>query len=220
MRIMIPLALAAILAAAPLAAQHDHSAGHDRGLASAEGMPEGWLMRLDGANATADMVSFSIMSPGWHVTTRRGAGIFWQPSMTVAGQYRLESTIHLMKPAAHLEAFGVFIGGRELQAEGQSYVYFLVRQNGEYLIKRRQGSGMENVVGWTSHEAIPSAAAGASTRYDLAVDVGPENVAFMVNGVTVHNMPKADLATDGIGGLRINHMLDVHVASLEVTKDR
>lgn len=220
MRSMIPLALAAILAGAPLAAQGDHSAAHDRGLASVEGMPDGWLMRLDGANATADMVSFSTMSPGWHVTTGRGAGIFWQPSMSAAGQYRLESTIHLMKPAAHPEAFGVFMGGRELQAEGQSYVYFLVRQNGQYLIKRRQGSGTENVVGWTAHEAIPSAAANGSTRYDLAVDVGPENVAFVVNGVTVHTMPKAELATDGVAGLRINHRLDAHVASLELRKNR
>ena len=217
MRSMIPLALAAILAAAPLAAQGDHSAAHDRGMASAEGMPHGWLMRLDGANATPDMVSFSTMAPGWHVTTGRAAGIFWQPSMSAEGQYRLESTIHLMKPAAHPEAFGVFIGGRALQAEGQRYLYFLVRQNGQYLIKRRQGSTTESVVGWTAHEAIPSAAANGSTRYDLAIDVRAETVAFIVNGVTVHTLPKAGLATDGIAGLRINHMLDAHVASLELT---
>ena len=218
MRSMIPVALAAILAAAPLAAQGDHSASHDRGMASAEGMPQGWLMRFDRANATPDMASFSTMSPGWHVTTGgRGAGIFWQPSMTATGPYRLDATIHLMKPAAHAEAFGVFIGGRELQAEGQKYLYFLVRQNGQYLIKRRDGSNTENVVGWTAHDAVPVAAAEGSTRYDLAVDVGAENVAFIVNGVTVHTLPKAGLATDGVAGLRINHMLDAHVASLELT---
>ena len=220
MRSTIPLALAAILAAAPLAAQGNPSGTEDHGMASAEGMPQGWLVRLDAPAATPDMASFSTMSPGWHVTTGRGAGIFWQPSMNATGEYRLESTIHLMKPAAHPEAFGVFIGGRQLQAEGQQYLYFLVRQNGQYLIKRRDGAKTENVAGWTAHEAIPAAAAEGSTRYDLAVEVGAEEVAFTVNGVTVHTMPKGDLSTDGVAGLRINHRLDVHVESLELTGKR
>lgn len=219
MRSTIPLAVATILAAAPLAAQGDHSAADHHGMASAEGMPHGWLMRLDAAAATPEMAAFSTMTPGWHVTTGgRGAGIFWQPSMTATGQYRLDSTIHLMKAAAHAEAFGVFVGGRALEAETQSYVYFLVRQNGEFLIKRRRGSNTENVVGWTAHEAIPSAATDGSTRYELAVDVGAEDVAFIVNGVTVHTFPRADLSTDGVAGLRINHRLDAHVESLEVTR--
>ena len=221
MRSTIPLALAAILSAAPLGAQGDHAAADDRGMASAEGMPQGWLMRLDRPAATPDMASFSTMSPGWHVTTGgRGAGIFWQPSMTATGQYRLASTIHLMKAAAHPEAFGVFVGGRALEAEAQSYLYFLVRQNGQFLIKRRRGSDTENVVGWTAHEAIPSAATEGSTRYELAVDVGEEDVAFIVNGVTVHRMSRDDVSTDGVVGLRINHRLDAHVESLEVTRKR
>ena len=218
MRRTISLALAAVLMAAPASAQHDHSAA-DHGLASAAGMPDGWLMRLDRANATADMASFQPMAPGWHVTTQgRGAGIFWQPATVGTGQYRVESTIHLMKPAQHAEAFGVFIGGTDLDAENQRYVYFLVRQNGEYLIKRRDGAGTENIVGWTAHDAVPSANAGGSTRYDLAVDVGARDVTFLVNGTAVHTMPRNQLRTDGVAGLRINHMLDTHVEKLELTK--
>lgn len=200
MRSTIPLALAALLAAAPIAAQ---------------AMPDGWMMRLDRSSAGADMASFRTMSPGWHVTTgRAGAGIFWQPAMTAAGEYRLESTMHLMEPAQHPEAYGVLVGGSDLEAESQSYLYFLVRQNGEYLIKRRNGAGTDNVVGWTAHEAIPSAAPSGPTRYDLAIDVGAETVAFIVNGATVHSMPRREVETDGLVGVRINHMLDLHVERL------
>lgn len=215
MRGTIPLAFVALLAAAPIAAQADHGGAHGSGLATTRGMPDGWMMRFDRPSAGADMASFRTMSPGWHVTTgRAGAGIFWQPAMTAAGEYRLESTMHLMGPAQHPEAYGVFVGGSDLEAESQSYLYFLVRQNGEFLIKRRNGAGTANVVGWTAHEAIPSAAPDGPTRYDLAIDVGAESVAFIVNGATVHSMPRRQAETGGMVGLRINHMLDLHVERL------
>lgn len=218
MRRTIPLALAAMLLAAPLAAQSDHSATDGKAAATAEGMPDGWMMRFDRSAATPDMASFRTMEPGWHVTTGgRGSGIFWQPGMTGSGAYRAETTLHLMKPAQHAEAFGIFVGGADLEAESQRYLYFVVRQTGEYLIKRRKGAETENVVGWTKHDAVPVAKTDGSTRYDLAVDVGAENVAFLVNGTTVHTLPKSELATDGLVGLRVNHMLDAHVQKLEVT---
>lgn len=219
MRRTIPFALAALLAAAPAWAQDDHAMADDHGMATAAGMPDGWMMRFDRSNATADMATFSTMTPGWHVTTQgRGAGIFWQPSLTAEGSFTIESSIHLMKPAQHAEAFGVFVGGRDLAGAGQQYLYFLVRQNGQFLIKRRNGEATENVVGWTAHSSIPSANAEGSTRYDLAVRVGAQNVDFMVNGATVHSMPKSQLQTDGVAGLRINHMLDTHVQTLELKK--
>lgn len=217
MRKTLPLALLTLLLAAPVAAQ-DHAHADGKGMARTEGMPDGWMMRFDRSNATPDMATFRTMDPGWHVTTGgRGAGIFWQPDMVATGPFRVASTIHLMKPAQHAEAFGIFVGGQDLDAATQRYVYFLVRQNGQYLIKRRNGDATENVVGWTAHDAVPTASADASTRYDLAVDVGAETVRFLVNGTTVHTIPASELATDGVVGLRINHMLDTHVETLDLT---
>lgn len=218
MRATILFALAGALAAAPVAAQGDHTPADDGARATSQGMPDGWMMRFDRSNATRDMATFTTMAPGWHVQTGgRGAAIFWQPAQSASGEYRLESTIHLMKPAQHAEAFGVFVGGSDLEAEDQSYLYFLVRQNGQFLIKRRTGATTENVVGWTAHPSVPSAGTEGSTRYDLAIEVGDRTVAFQVNGATVHSMPRSALVTDGLYGLRINHMLDTHVESLQVT---
>lgn len=223
MRTKIPLAIAAALAAAPLAsplaAQEEHSAAHAAGAVRTEGLPDGWMMRFDRASAGADMASFTTMAPGWHVTTgRAGAAIFWRPDMRATGEYRLDATMHLMKPAEHAEAFGVFLGGQDLEVDGQRYLYFLVRQTGEFLIKRRSGEETENVVGWTAHDAIPAASADGSTRYDLSVVVGAASVDFMVNGATVHSIPAGQVSTDGVAGARINHMLDVHLATLELTE--
>lgn len=215
------LALTALLAAVPAAAQDhgDHGTPDHGAMASVEGVPDGWLMRFDRAAATPDMVDFQIMEPGWHVKTgRAGAGIYWMPTMTASDEYSTHVTYHLFNPASHAEAFGLFVGGQDLGGADQEYLYFLVRQTGEYLIKRRVGSETENVVGWTGHPSIPEAPAGEQgpTQYDLAVEVGTDDVDFLVNGTVVHTLPRADLETSGVYGLRINHMLDVHVEALTV----
>lgn len=215
------LAAVTLLVASPAVAQ-DH-AGHsmpEHGTrAVADGLPEGWLMRLDRESATPDMAEFVVMEPGWHVKTAgAGAGIFWKPEMEVEGRYTASATLHLFNPRGHAEAFGLFVGGDELGDMEQEYLYFLVRQTGEYLIKRRVGDGTEDVVGWTRHSAVPIAAAGevGPTEYTLAVRAGEREVEFLVNGSVVHTMPRSAVDTDGVVGLRINHMLDLHVETLAI----
>lgn len=187
----------------------------------AQELPDGWAMRFDRPSAGADMVDLRVMEPGWHVTTgRAGAGIFWQPGMTADGPFSFSTGMHLFDPASHAEAFGLFVGGQNLEAADQRYVYFLVRQTGEYLIKRRVGSETEDVVGWTAHAAIPEMAPGAeeSTEYQLAIEVSGDEVAFMVNGAVVHTLSTDAVDASGQVGIRVNHMLDLHIEQLELTR--
>jgi hypothetical protein len=221
--IRTPVAVAALaaLAASPVAPQDtgDPPTARHGAMASDEGMPEGWLMRFDRAGTGADMVDFQVMEPGWHVTTgRRGSGVYWQPGMTARGEFTVRTKLHLFSPASHAEAFGLFVGGESLGGEDQRYLYFVVRQTGEYLIRRRVGGDTEDIVGWTAHGAVPEAAAGEEgpTEYVLSVDVGADEVRFGVDGTTVHTLPRAELRTDGTVGLRINHMLDIHVEELAI----
>jgi hypothetical protein len=198
------------LLATPVAAQE---------MATRQGMPDGWMMRFDRPGAGMDNVDFRVMEPGWHVNTgRAGAAIFWQPAMEASGDFAFSTALHLFDPASHAEAFGLFVGGENLDAADQRYVYFLVRQTGEYLIKRRMGSETANVVGWTAHDGIPEMAPGAgeSTEYELAIEVAGDAVAFMVNGGTVHTLPADEIDTTGQVGVRINHMLDMHIEPLEL----
>jgi hypothetical protein len=219
----LTIVLATLLGAtAAVAQEHDaHAVGDHGPAATSAGMPDGWLMRLDRTDASAEMSDFQVMAPGWHVKTgRAGAGIYWMEGMAGSGEYEARASYHLFSPASHPEAFGLFIGGERLGVAEQEYLYFLVRQTGEYLIKRRAGSETENVVGWTRHDAVPVAPAEEQgpTRYDLAVDVGVDTVRFMVNGSTVHALPRSELDTEGVVGLRINHMLDVHVEEMALEK--
>ena len=210
-RTLVALAALALIAA-PAGAQE---------MATSQGLPDGWMMRFDRPGAGADQADFRVMEPGWHVTTgRAGAAIYWQPGMEADGAFTFSTGMHLFDPASHAEAFGLFVGGENLDAADQRYVYFLVRQTGEYLIKRRIGSETANVVGWTAHDAIPEMAPGAeeSTEYQLAIQVEGDEVAFMVNGTAVHTLPAGEVDTDGQVGIRVNHMLDLHIEQLELTR--
>ena len=158
------------------------------------------------------------MTPGWHVTTGPAA-ILYNPSTTAAGEFRIESATFLFDPGTRNEAFGFFFGGRDLEDAGQSYTYFLIRRSGEFLVNRRIGSETFAVVDWTPHPAIlkyDDRGDRATAENVLAVEVGAEDVRFLVNGNEVTRLRRSDVETDGIVGLRVNHGLNVHVTSLTV----
>jgi hypothetical protein len=205
--------LALALVALPLAAQQP-----DAKPAGKPSLPEGWQARLDRANANAAAIKFASMTPGWHVTAGPSA-IYWNAQHLGTGQYDVRSSIVLMKPSAHPEAYGVFFGGRGLDTDDQRYNYFLVRQDGKYLIKHRAGSETHTIVDWTAHPAVKVPQGNGESTNDLTVRVRSDSVAFLINGQQVNAFPRSAIADiDGQAGLRINHNLDVHVARLEVGK--
>ncbi len=185
--------------------------------------PEGWEARADHAGADLSEVEFVTMEPGWHITTGP-ATILYDPTRTASGEFRVESEVFLFDPEGRREAFGFFVGGRDLQGPGQEYVYFLIRPTGEFLIKRRTGSTTTDVQGWTAHGAVVPWSGrepgSATARNVLAIEAGAETVRFLVNGSVVASRPRQSLRVDGIVGLRINHMLNIHVTSLEVTSPK
>lgn len=182
--------------------------------------PEGWEVRFDRAGSTeADLEMFVEMPPGWHITTGP-AGIFYDPGMTASGEYRLELDAYLFDPQGRREAFGVFFGGEDLQGPGQAYTYFLLRDGGQFILKRRQGDEAPTLQGWTGHPAVRSFAdrerGESSVLNRLVVEAGAETVRFLVNGEEVAALPRSEVDTDGQVGIRVNHALNLHVARLEV----
>jgi hypothetical protein len=181
--------------------------------------PEGWMTRFDRPGMTeADLEMFVEMPPGWHVTTGP-AGIFWSPSNTASGDFRLEMEVFLFDPAGRREAFGLFAGGRDLQGPDQAYTYFLLRDGGEFIIKRREGEDAPTVRPWTANEAILGYAdrgEEVSVKNVLALEAEGDTVRFFVNGEEVAAIPRGDVPVDGIYGFRVNHMLNLHISKLAV----
>ncbi len=182
--------------------------------------PADWKVRFDMAGASvADLEMFVAMPPGWHVTSGP-AGIYWDPGATASGTFRLEMEVFLFDPQGRREAFGLFLGGRDLDGAGQEYTYFLIREGGQFILKERRGSDAPTIQGWTSHNAIAAYADRGdevSVKNVLAVEAGTETVRFLVNDTEVARMPRSELQLDGIYGFRVNHALNLHISRLEVS---
>ena len=177
----------------------------------------GWEARLDRGADASGVLNFMSMGDGVHATTSgRGGAIFWRPSNTHSGTYTISASFTQMEPSDHPNAYGLFFGGANLSAASQRYSYFVIREDGQYLIKQRMGRQTPNVVSWTPHSAITEFDAQGRATNVLSVEVGSSQVRFLVNGTEVSSQPRSAVDLDGISGLRVNHQLNVHIGALQL----
>ena len=203
-----------VMNAEELAASHaDHHA-----LETLEGggvLPEGWKQRFDLANMKLEHLRFLNMDGGLHVTSGP-PGIYYRPEMKASGAFSVKATFTQLAKGEHREGYGPFIGGADLEGDGQRYTYFLLRQDGRYLIKRRVGANTQGVTDWTPHAAIKPFGDDGKMTNALAIVVDASNVRFLINGTEVATRPLADVDVDGVVGLRINHQLDLHIQGFSI----
>ncbi|MCC7051869.1 MAG: hypothetical protein IT355_01295 [Gemmatimonadaceae bacterium] len=193
--------------------------GWTAAVAQATAPPANWVVRTD-AVPTASQVAVRAARGGVRVTTGPAA-ILYDSALRAAGDWRIEASMLLFEPGGRAEGFGVFFGGRDLTGPAQRYAYVLVRRDGRALLKVRDGAAVRTVRDWTASAAVPQWRAtgvpGASVRYPLVVEARGERVTLLIGATTILDVPRAEVPTDGIVGLRINHALDVHLESLRVT---
>jgi hypothetical protein len=210
------LSAAALLAALslPLAAQ-EHAPDPDHAQQGGT-VPAGWTVRADKGDASGAKIQ--TMGKGLHVTTGP-AIILYRANTDGSGPFHTLATFTQTKPSKHPEGYGLFVGGKGLDGAARQYVYFLVRQDGSYLIKRRDGEQTSDVSkGWVQSAAVKKADAKGSATNLLEVDNkrDPTRVAFLVNGQEVYATDAKGMALDGIVGIRTNHNLDVHIEGFDV----
>ncbi len=206
-RLLAMLGFAALGATALVAQQHGADA--DR-MIKGGALPAGWSVRLDSGGTTADGVSVVPMGAGIHF--RSGpAGIYYRAADTKSGSYEVHASFNQIEPAAHPEAYGLLVGGSDLAGANQKYTYFLVRQDGKFMISRRNGSQVQSVVPWSDNAAVKKTDASTRGNNLLAIAVAPDRTRFLVNGTEVNAQPTSNVDASGIVGLRINHNLNVHV---------
>ena len=176
---------------------------------------DGWQARLDSARADVNDLSFMSMGGGFHVTTGPHA-IFWNPENAAAGTYTISGTFTQTEPSSHPNSFGVFIGGQNLDDDSQAYTYFLIREDGQFLIKQRVGSDTEDLSpGWAPHSAV-NAIENGRMQNKLSVEVGQSQIRFLSNDTELASIPRAGLSVDGVAGVRFSHQLNVHVSEFMI----
>jgi hypothetical protein len=200
----ISLAVLGFLIALPLAAQ----------------APRGLQLRLDHSTSAQDPddvddVAVATQGSGFRVVTGP-AVTAWDGNNTAAGDYTLRGTFTMLEPSDHTNYYGLVYGGNGLDSDSQSYLYFLVAQDGSYLVKHRAGNETtHDIQGRTPHSAVAQPDASGRSVNELEVRVGANATEFVANGVVVFSAPKSGMAarTDGVWGVRVNHRLPAIVVS-------
>jgi hypothetical protein len=186
--------------------------------------PEGWKVRVDRSQSASDPddvpdLTVTTMGKGFRATGGP-AGTFWNPANRVTGNYTVRATFNLMKPSGHVNYYGLVFGGADLEGAAQKYTYFLVAQNGTFIIRSRMGEQVQDVQTRMPHASIRQPGADGRSTNTLEVRVAGNTISYVVNGTVVHTTPKsgATATTDGLVGVRINHVLDVQVENFEVVR--
>ena len=188
-------------------------------------VPKDWKLRIDRSTSAEDpdaagAIKFMPVGSGFHVITPQAA-VFWNPANTATGNYTLKGTFTLTKSTGYLEYYGLIFGGSNLEGAGQEYLYFVITDDGTWLVKRRMGGSAQEVSDKTSSPAVKKPDAKGTCTNALEVRVMADKIEFVINGMVVKTLPKTGAAakTDGIYGLRVNHHLDVQVDGLGVSKN-
>jgi len=185
--------------------------------------PAGWKLRVDRSTMASDPdaagnIKFVTMGTGFHATNPQAA-VYWSPANTASSNYSLKGTFTLVRPSSHTNYYGLVFGGADLEGAGQNYIYFLVGQDGTYIIKHRAGNATHDVRAYTPNAAVKQPDGSGKSTNALEVRVLADKTEYLINGTTVHTTPKAGMTakTDGIYGFRINHLLEVHVDGFGLT---
>jgi hypothetical protein len=206
-----PVAGTLTATAAPAASDSDHAA-------AGAGLPSGYSVVFDHANAKASDVSYSEKEPGrWDVTTGP-AHILFAPGDTGGSKYSVSATFEQLQAPAHPEAFGVFVGGSNLDSPKARYTYFLVRGDGSYMVKVRDGANTRTVTDWTAQPSIPKQDASGRGLYGIRMDVSGKTANVSVNGIPISTISGKDVPLSGIAGVRINHNLHLVVTPVSLIR--
>lgn len=195
----------------------DHAADPDRAVQGGGAVPAGWAVRPDDPAGSAN-VKVVPMGKGIHVTLGP-AIILYKKEHGGTGAFHTLATFTQSKKATHAEGYGLFYGGKALDGAGQKYTYFLVRQDGTYLVKRRDGDKTTAVTkGWVASSAVKKVdgTGGAANLLEIDAKRDASKVVFMVNGQAVHTMAATAADVNGVVGIRANHNLDLHIDGFDV----
>ena len=186
----------------------------------------GWQGKTDKKDASINDSRFATANGG-NIDVKTGpAGIFWNPSNTASGNYEIKATFTERKQNAdHPHAYGLFIGGSDLDTDNQAYAYCIAYGDGSYSVKYFNGAKVTNVVNREQSPAVRKADASGTATNEVGWRVRGGNASCVINGQEVKSWPAAQLtgagklkSLDGIYGVRVSHNIDVSMSPIAVTK--
>lgn len=202
-----------LLLSLALAACADRAPAREPDAAASPAAPaSGWRVNPAGASLRASGDSLDIVT-GPHA-------VAWDASaQPLAPPYTVRATLRKRTGRLH-EGIGLVFGGSGLGgAESeQVYSYFMVRGDGSFLVKKRQGADTPVVLDWTRHPVIRRDAEGAGRPNELEVSVSDSVVVFRANGAELARVPASELSIRGAAGIRASHDVELTVTRFRASQ--
>ena len=156
---------------------------------------------------------------------------YWNPSNVAKGNYTVKATFteeKYMSLNNHPHPYGLFIGGSDMGAEKQSYLYCMAYGDGRFIVRGFNGDSTFRLNGRGEQNAAINKASGvgASVTQEIALSVKGDKIECAVNGQVVGSYDKSAAigekklkSTDGVYGIRFGHNTDAVVKGLALTKN-
>jgi hypothetical protein len=127
--------------------------------------------------------------------------------------------------ASHPHAYGIFIGGADLESDNETLMYCIAYGNGTYAVKTFHGAKVSNIVNPTAHEAIKKAGANGEATNTIGWRVKGGKASCVINGTEVKTFDKGEVVAadkltslDGVYGFRVSHNLELQISPITLTK--
>lgn len=175
--------------------------------------PDGWEVRAE---------RFVAMPPGFHITTSPSV-LLYHPEARAEGVFAV-ATDGFMFRGDSPNAYGLFVGGRDLADDEAAWISFEIALDGTWVVRRREYRGQEQgfaVVDLAGPAPGPIVVPGEeqTARNAIAIVAGSDQVEFRINDETVAALPRAELDVHGVTGFRVGAGLNLHLVSLTVHSD-
>ena len=152
------------------------------------------------------------------VTVTAGpAAIYYKPDMKASGDYELSAVVSQIKTTARPEGYGLCVAGSDLDKANPRYTCFLVRQNGQFAVERRDGATATAIADWTNVPAMHEPN-GMKTSNTLVIRVTGSAVRVLIDDKDVKTLTRAQIGGDGLVGIRVGPDLHVQVTKLTLKK--
>lgn len=175
-------------------------------------VPDGWSMMFDSKNAKPTDVNFVTMGPGMHVTAGPAATYF-NAANTASGTYVIAASFGIRKAPLH-DGYGLVWNGANFGTDAASYLYFIVRGDGKFMVKHRANSTeVHTIMDWTDNAAVKKATETGQASNALEVRVATDSTRLFVNGTQVVAFADKTMNSTQGGnyGFRVNHNIDAHI---------
>ena len=183
--------------------------------------PPGWKVRADDPKADMTKLAFDRDEAGLPRHHRAGGDLLESGEHGERATSRsIRRSSSSARAAATPRRTALLLGGKDLETAAD-YVYFMLRNDGKYLVKHRAGNGDTHLItDWTQHPAVVmhQRRRGDTVKNAISVAATSDSVRFSVNGKHVASYPRSHMNADGIVGLRVNHGLNLHISKLVVSK--